>query len=140
VGGTRNGNLTRCAFHKLRACEFFDQIIVDFTGAHKVYAMFQTLAAGAKLIELLVLYAEASVDIGVSEHATLAPDSVIAEIGDDGAGHRWQDGNAKEACHATSDSHDLNESRTDSVGQGINCGSVALFSEDAPTGISGLIA
>jgi hypothetical protein len=124
----RNGNLALRAFHKLRAREFFDQIIVHISGPHELYAVLKPLAIRLKLRELFALLAKTVLNVGERELAALAPDCIVAEIGDSRERHRGQNGDAEEARHATSDSHDPNESRTDSVGQAEFDQLVALFS------------
>jgi hypothetical protein len=112
-----NGNLARGAFHKLRTSEFFDQIIVDASRTHELDTVLETLAIRLKLRELFALHAKTVLDVGESEHSALAPDRVVAEIGNRRERHRGYNGDAEKARHTTSDSHDPNESRTDSVGQ-----------------------
>jgi hypothetical protein len=128
VRRARDGNLARRAFHKLRASELFDQIVINVPRAHELYAVFETLAIGLKLCELFALHSKSILDVGECEHAALAPNRVVAEIRDSREGHRGQNGDAEEARHATSDSHGPNESRTDSVGQAEFDQLVALFS------------
>jgi hypothetical protein len=128
VGRARHGNLARRAFHKLRAREFFDQIIIHTPGPHELYAVFETLTIRLKLGELFALHAKAVFNVGERKHAARTPNRVVAEIGDGRERHRWQYGDAEKARHATSDSHAPNESRTDSVGQAEIVQLVALFS------------
>jgi hypothetical protein len=123
-----DGNLARRAFHKLRASEFFDQIVINVPRPHELDAVLKTLAIRLKLRELFALHAKSILDVGEREHAALAPNRVVAEIRDSRERHRGQNGDAEEARHATSDSHDPNESRTDSVGQAEFDQLVALFS------------
>jgi hypothetical protein len=117
VGGARDGNLTGRTFHELAARKLFDKIVVDRARTHQLDAMFQARPRSLKLGKLVPLDAKPVLHVGKRKRSALTPDGVVAEVGDYGAGNRRQHGNAKKACHATSDSHAMNESRTDSVGQ-----------------------
>jgi hypothetical protein len=117
VGGARDGNLAGRAFHELAARKLFDKVVVDRARTHQLDAMFQARPRSLKLGELFLLDDHPVLHFDKRERSALTPYSVVAEVSDYGAGNRRQHGNAKKACHATSDSHAMNESRTDSVGQ-----------------------
>ena len=53
----RNGNLSRGAFHKLRASKFFDQIIVHIPGTHELNTVLEALALRLELRQLFALHA-----------------------------------------------------------------------------------
>src|SRR6266481_4720430 len=103
--------------HELTARQFLDQIGVGRTRPHERDTAFQPRPCILGLGELLALNAEARLYVGQRQQAALAPNRVVAEIGDDRETDRGQHGNAEETGDAAPDSHTLNESRTDSRGQ-----------------------
>ncbi len=90
---------------------------IRIAGIHQRDTMLQTQPRGIGLGQRFALNPETGLGRLEREKAAVTPDRVVAEIGNDGAGDRREHRKTEETCHASPDSHAMNESRTDSAGQ-----------------------
>src|ERR1700678_905291 len=111
------GDLAGGASQKLLAGEFFHQIGIDGAGLQKLDAMLEALAFVGDAGELFLRDRETRTRIGEREKTARAANRVVAEIRDRGRADSRNDHCTEKPRDAVSDSHEPNESQSDSQGQ-----------------------